>query len=365
MNFIIYHITEFDQCKVDDYESFLKRLAPLAQNVTTLKVHGYDGVASILSITAMCVNLREIQFVFTHSSTVREPLPCIMYFPSDTNIFNLTGIVVRSQLEPRVCGYNSQQQQQYRVNCSGRDLAFVINQSPYLEHVLLSCTGDNLDPSVIKAIAQLNLTHDLGLFYDVEPNHKDGALYSLLSKHIPYTTFGINGTSCLHALTLNVADDIILGLVSRMSSLYILKLTNGFNLVTSDGLRQFGENISYHAHSLHSLTLHMFDLRRPYGILNRQFASIPNLTMVNFTNCYVDRKSYKEFLDNAPSLIHVWLPLYSFSNHGTVQDVIRLKDTPDGRRRPFSLLHLDEMSSTPPELKMKDKRNQYVVVITG
>ncbi|KAI7852878.1 hypothetical protein BDC45DRAFT_587916 [Circinella umbellata] len=353
---------EFDQCKVDDYESFFNRLIPLVQKVTHLRLKNYDGVLSTLSITAMCTSIQLIEIIFDQASTIRKPLPDIVYFPSNTrNMFNLlTTVSMRTNFEPRFIGeYNQQQQQQHTINCSGKDLAFVINQSPYLENVLLSCTGDNINPSVINAIAKLNFIHTLYLFYDIEPNHQDGALYSLLSKHV---THGINRTSHLHTLALNVADDTILDLVSRIRSLWELELVNGFNLATSDGLGQFAKNISCHTPSLYSLTLRMFDLRQPDGIFNRYFASIPNLTKVDFTDCYVERTRYEKFLNNAPSLKYVSLPLYSVYGR-EAQAVNCLKDTSSGRRCPISLLHLDEMDIILTELKMNDKWNPYVAIL--
>ncbi|KAI9247421.1 hypothetical protein BDA99DRAFT_565100 [Phascolomyces articulosus] len=315
---------EIDRCKVEDHEEFLDRLKPIIQDLEKLTIKEYDGVLSILSICFMCPQLQKIECQFANTvseSSSREPLPEIVLFSTQTEVFsNLTCLTVESKSPSRTSNRSSvnqyqQQHKHHRINCSGQDLVLVINQSPFLTEVTLVNTGDNLDPVVIQAIEKLEFICELGLFYDLEPNHQDGALYSLPESHtiVLSPLCPIRKTN-LYMLSLNVVDDKILDIMGRIP-LQFVELTDGFNLASFEGLLKFAENTIYYGKILVTMMLYTFDLRSPArhhgpSILNH-FARLSYLKIVGFIDCYVERQDYFDFVETAHKLERVALPLYS------------------------------------------------------
>ncbi|KAI9247493.1 hypothetical protein BDA99DRAFT_591985 [Phascolomyces articulosus] len=338
----------FKLCNVKDQQTFLDCLTPLLSKVTKLTFDEYIGsVFPIQSMVNLCPNLEQIDFTLIppekrqklkqkekkqhqqqqQRQKIRSLLPSTKYhdeettktwtsanphknFKSHATVFNLTNL--------KLGLYSMDMGKQHGskgipFHCSGLDLSRIISHSPQLKTVYLSRTGDNLDSVVIDAITQLSYLRELGLYYELDGKQQEtdhdqqqqcihyvkygksqqlqfvgnkrfqqqGALYTLLSKHAK-----LDLSSPLRLVSLNVADDIILNFISRMY-LQEIELTDGFSMVSSDGIVQFTESI-YCRCSLASLTLGRFDLRS--GAILDQFSRLSTLRIVDFSDCYVEKK---------------------------------------------------------------------------
>ena len=291
-------------------------------------------------------------------------------------------------------------EEQYRrfgtqFNCSGPDLAYIIHQSPQLRTVILSRTGDNIDPLVIQAITKLTCLYQLELHYNLTDEVDDyntkanggglndtnskrfqqqGALYSLLAKHADSPC-----NTTLRVVSLNVADDTIMELVSQIPLMDIL-LTDGFSMVSPFGLLKFVENLRDY-NTINCIILRRFDLRHPP--LLDHLAHLRTLFIVDITDCRVNKESYHDFLKHVPNIQAVVQPLYYFNKGARVGNTMhrhkkngnqhRATNTSAesfseiaclcdsyGSRFPFTLIHLDQMSIS--KFNRNDKWNPYVVL---
>ncbi|KAI9263401.1 hypothetical protein BDA99DRAFT_559941 [Phascolomyces articulosus] len=371
----------FNSCAVDNDEQFINRLDHLSENLLMLDfdqkqlIHGSQ--LFIRPIAAVCPSLQHLScsFIETPENGIFHPhdgqqLTISDYaLPNEIDFmeFNLTSLWIGCP-KPRTSNenwtvssssttINKQSTLSPRTNCSGQEITSIIEQSPHLQKIILCCTGDNIAPCVIKAIIQLASLRFLSLLYDLTPNHHDGALYSLLAKHVDLGT-----QSTLTFLALNVADYTIMDLVGKTMTLRTLVLINGFNLASYQGLLQLAHRLGDSV-SLKSLLLYKFDLR-PWALLDLM-AHAPNLTMIDFTDCDVERDSYANFLNKASMLKTVAQPLVLIHHGPQHQIMVDLAD-PFGNRNPFSLVHIDELPPYPPPgfSILSNRRNPYLVLVS-
>ena len=408
----------FKSCVVENQQTFLDHLVPLVEKVSTLEfIDHYGTTLPIRSIVTLCPQLKDLPVTLIHPSKKKiqqrkqqqqhqdhsftannnnDITRNGMHHPQGTihnKIFNLTSLVLgidSSNIEEQHRRFNTS------FNCSGSDLAYLIHQSPQLRTVILSRTGDNIDPIVIQAITKLTCLYQLELHYnltDVDNDYNNtetneggclnntnnkrfqeqGALYSLLAKHAASPC-----NTTLRVVSLNVADDTIMELISEIPLTDIL-LTDGFSMVSPSGLLKFVENLREY-NTLNSFILRGFDLRPPP--LLDHLAHLPTLFIVDITDCRVNKESYYEFLKQAPNIRVVVQPLHCFNKgipvgnpmirhkkngnyhrptkiSAEVAEIACLRDL-HGVSFPITLIHLDQMPTS--KFNRNDKWNPYVVL---
>ncbi|KAI9490505.1 hypothetical protein BDB00DRAFT_931158 [Zychaea mexicana] len=356
-NCIAVEYYNFIDCTITDPALFMEEyFYPISQRTTRVEFHSQNGKLPIHLFLTMCPSLAELIVNYVNERQVDalqqrllyQPPPQIPTTACQTLQFNIAaGCNLRSLCigipGPRRLSREYQQQQEYRhgtsrrrsehhINtCTADVLAAVIDNCPQLNDVILSCTGDNLAPIVIQALTRLSGLSLLALYYDLTPNHYDGALYALLQRHVDMGP----KRSSLKCLLLNVADDTILDLVGRILTLKLIDLANGFQLATRQGILRFSMRLGSSL-ILKDLILKEFDLR-PFEILNH-IAHAPNLTRIDISHCDVEHSGYLNFLNKAQQLQVAVQTIYCAPQQ---QEVVQLIDPDTGIRLPCRVVPVD------------------------
>ncbi|KAI9467722.1 hypothetical protein BDB00DRAFT_880481 [Zychaea mexicana] len=352
--------TVFNACRIIDLRLFLGHFQPLTRNMLRIAFFQHGDVLSITRIMPVCPNLQSVVLAFKNKTHSMVPVPhpsshhlplsddSVMYALTKLEIFTMLSIT--TLLQPRRSlntGSN--------ISCSSKELAAVIMQCPRLERLALHSTGDNLYPIVSNVISKLPMLQDFELHYGDETpsNHLDGGLHLLLSKHA-----NLGSVSPLRRLSLNVTDGSTLLLVGKIVTLENIYLVNTFyDNASDDSLVRFAALLADNS-SVQSLTLHQFDLRSR-SIMNF-FARITSLTVVDFTDCRLDRANYLYFLDHASSLTRVRQPNCGWDSllSGPYEEV-RLVDD-NGDRLTYTVVNVERMPMSF-LFKWRSRRDAYVV----
>ncbi|KAI9247443.1 hypothetical protein BDA99DRAFT_542890 [Phascolomyces articulosus] len=367
----------FRQCHVEDGEHLLNYLTSvIAQDNANLEFNEQQGsLLPILSIIQRFPRLEGFRYTeheqqqSYNQSEYKSIMRNKSLIPSE---FHLAVLIIGAFADvenpyPTGCS----------INCTSHQLTTIIKHAANLKFLILLRTGDNIDSTVIHAVAGLTTLKELGLFFDLEAKSTFSttteqkqqspalspmqfmALYTLFEKHA-----ALGRSSTLSFLYLNVADDTITSQVSRIP-LKNMNITDGLNLVSLHGIHQFAARLEHSigGMKLEKMTLSLFDLRHEgkHGIL-RQFTRLPKLNSVDFSDCCVEMESYCHFVGKFTNLKNIYQPLFRLDSYPLKKDqeVTRIQDDNGHQKLFYWMVHKDDLLVQ--DYFIKGKRNPYVVM---
>ena len=378
-------IIGFNECFIDDLQQFIKYLKPLTKLTLIVEFEYHQGVTLPVSLLLEnCPNLQHLKYTGQNNEEQQKQndksyIQLETLFKSNIvtdqqpSLYSLTNLTIGADFDnmERVTPMGS------NTNFKSHELVRIIKQALHLETLILCHVGkNNIDSSVIYAIAGLSSLQRLGLVFDSNVNEKNSidthsiteepqqtllrmALYALLAKH---AALGNHDSLC--DLTLNIVDDTILYQISRITSFVKLNLTDNLQEVTEQGILTFARELysSGGAKNLVQLSLHRFDIQN-YKVLCH-FSHLKKLQVVDFSDCFLQKDGYKTLIDQSPSLKYIFQPLYDLHDV-EIQKVSKLRtddddDTSKPTRISYKLMHHDDI--VVPDYNIDNNRNKFIVM---